>query len=155
MAAGVRIRRPTHVTYHPKLAILDFGSIRIFPEPIRKAYRRLAASILAGDRKAEAECFVELGFLDRGDDPEPLLKIMDIIFEPVLTDREYDPRAFKSVERAMQIATIGLENRLFKAPGHRVFLARALLGLDAYLKQFGTVTNWHRLFRECVERVPV
>ena len=52
----------------------------------------------------------------------------------------------------MQVATIGIENRLFKAPGHRVFLARALIGLDAYLKQLGTVANFHRLFRECVER---
>ena len=29
------------VTFHPKLAILDFGSIRIFPEEIRKAYHQL------------------------------------------------------------------------------------------------------------------
>ena len=53
----------------------------------------------------------------------------------------------------MKIASIGFEHRLFKAPGHRVFLVRALVGLDSYLKQLGTVTNWHRLFRECVERV--
>jgi len=26
------------------------------------------------------------------------------------------------------------------------------MGLDAYLKQFGTVTNWHREFKRCVER---
>lgn len=142
------------VTYHPKLAILDFGSIRIFPEPIRKAYHRLAKAILARDEATMAECFVTLGFLDPGQDPTPLVRIMYILFEPVLEDREYDPRDFKSVEKAMEIAQIGVEHRLFKAPGHRVFLTRALVGLDAYVKQFGTVTNWHRLFRECVERVP-
>ena len=32
------------------------------------------------------------------------------------------------------------------------FLTRALIGLDSYLKQLGTVTNWHRVFKECVER---
>lgn len=141
------------VTFHPKLAILDFGSIRIFPEPIRKAYHQLATAILARDERTMAECFVQLGFLDRGDDPEPLARIMYIIFDPVLTDRTYDPRDFKSVEKAMEIASIGFENRLFKAPGHRVFLARALIGLDSYVKLFGTVTNWHRLFKECIERV--
>jgi hypothetical protein len=52
----------------------------------------------------------------------------------------------------MEIASIGIEHRLFKAPGHRVFLGRALIGLDSYLKQLGTVTNWHRVFKECVER---
>ena len=140
------------VTYHPKLAILDFGSIRIFPEAIRTAYHALASAILRRDRRVMAECFVRLGFLDAGDDPEPMVKIMDVIFEPVLVDRKYDPRDYDSLEKGMEIATIGLEHRLFKAPGHRVFLTRALIGLDSYLKQLGTVANWHRVFKECVER---
>jgi predicted unusual protein kinase regulating ubiquinone biosynthesis (AarF/ABC1/UbiB family) len=141
------------VTYHPKLAILDFGSIRIFPEAIRKAYHALARAILARDEATMADCFVRLGFLDRGDKPAPLVRIMYVMFEPVLQDRVYNPRDFNSVEKAMEVATIGFENRLFKAPGHRVFLARALIGLDAYVKQFGTTLNWHREFRRCVERV--
>jgi predicted unusual protein kinase regulating ubiquinone biosynthesis (AarF/ABC1/UbiB family) len=140
------------VTFHPKLAILDFGSIRIFPEAIRRGYHALAAAILRGDEKAMAGAFVRLGFLDRGDDPTPMIEIMHVIFEPVLVDKRYDPRDYDSLDRGMQIAAIGLEHRLFKAPGHRVFLARALLGLDAYLKQLGTVANWHRVFKECVER---
>ena len=101
-----------------------------------------------------AECFVRLGYLDRGDNPEPLVRIMYLMFGPVLKDRPFNPRDFNSVEIAMQVASIGFENRLFKAPGHRVFLARALVGLDAYVKQFGTVTNWHREFKRAVERVP-
>ncbi|MFI5398566.1 MAG: ABC1 kinase family protein [Candidatus Binatia bacterium] len=141
------------VTYHPKLAILDFGSIRIFPEVIRKAYHRLGKAILADDKATMAECFVRLGFLDRGDNPEPFIRIMYLIFAPVLKDQVFNPRDFKSVETAMAVASIGFENRLFKAPGHRVFLARALVGLDAYVKQFGTVTNWHREFKRAVERV--
>ena len=140
------------VTFHPKLNILDFGSIRIFPEPIRRAYHGLAAGILRGDEKAMADACVRLGFLDRRDDPKPMIQIMHVIFEPVLIDQPYDPRDYDSLDRGMQIATIGFEHRLFKAPGHRVFLARALIGLDAYLKQLGTVANWHRVFKECVER---
>jgi predicted unusual protein kinase regulating ubiquinone biosynthesis (AarF/ABC1/UbiB family) len=139
------------VTYHPKLGILDFGSIRIFPEEIRRAYLRLAAGMLDGDEGAIAGASVDLGFIDRAADPAPFIRILDIIFEPVLEDRDYDPRQYNSVERGMEIAAIGLQHRIFKAPGHRVFLERALLGLDAYLKQLGTVTNWHRLYREAVD----
>ncbi len=139
------------VSYHPRLAILDFGSIRVFPEQIRRAYHGLAKAMLADDAPAMATNLVRLGFLDRGDDPAPMVRIMRLIFEPLLVDRKYDPRSYDVLERGMQVATIGLENRLFKAPGHRVFLARALIGLDAYLKQLGTVANWHRVFRECVE----
>jgi predicted unusual protein kinase regulating ubiquinone biosynthesis (AarF/ABC1/UbiB family) len=139
------------VTFHPKLAILDFGSVRIFPEEIREAYHQLAKAILARDEPTMVDCFGRLGFLDPGQPAAALIRIMYVIFEPVLRDQKYDPRDFHSVEKGMEIAAIGLENRLFKAPGHRVFLARALMGLDAYLKQFGTVTNWHREFTRCVE----
>lgn len=142
------------VTYHPKLGMLDFGSIRIFPEEIRRAYCDLAGAILRRDKHKMAECYLRLGFLDPEDDPAPMHEIMWVIFEPVLQDRPYDPRAYNSIEKAMQVAAIGLEHRLFKSPGHRVFLDRALLGLDAYLKQLGTVTNWHRLFAECVASIP-
>lgn len=142
------------VTYHPKLAILDFGSIRVFPETIRQAYHHLAKAILARDEATMGDCFVRLGFLDRGDNPEPFIRIMYLMFTPVLEDQSYNPRDFNTVETAMAMATIGLENRLFKAPGHRIFLARALVGLDAYVKQFGTITNWHREFEHAVERVP-
>jgi hypothetical protein len=100
-----------------------------------------------------ADCFIRLDFLDPDDDPEPMFRIVRIVFEPVLLDRRYDPRRYNSMERGMQIAAIALEHRIFKDPGHRVFLVRALMGLDAYLKQFGAVTNWHREFKRCVEAV--
>jgi predicted unusual protein kinase regulating ubiquinone biosynthesis (AarF/ABC1/UbiB family) len=140
------------VTHHPKLGILDFGSIRIFPEEIRQAYVRLAAGMLDRDAAEIARASVDLGFIDPAADPAPFIRILDIVFEPVLTDRDYNPRDYNSVERGMEIATIGLQHRIFKAPGHRVFLERALLGLDAYLKQLGTVANWHRLYREALEQ---
>jgi predicted unusual protein kinase regulating ubiquinone biosynthesis (AarF/ABC1/UbiB family) len=141
------------VTYHPKLAMLDFGSVRVFPDEIRKGYLTLAKAILERDEQTMARCFVLLGYLDPDDDPAPLVRVMYIIFEPVLEDRVYDPRDFDSVGKTMEITAIGLENRIFRAPGHRLFLLRALIGLDSYIHQFGTVTNWHRLFRECVESV--
>jgi len=139
------------VTYHPKLAILDFGSIRIFPEEIRSAYLRLARALLDHDADAAGHACVALGFLDPDDDPEPLLRMLTLIFGPAIDgDRDYDPREYASVDRAMQVASIALEHRVFKSPGHRVFLLRALVGLDSYLQQLGTVTNYHRLFADCV-----
>src|SRR6185369_7792726 len=119
------------VTFHPKLGILDFGSIRIFPPDIRKAYLRLGRGLLDRDPEKAGPALVDLGFIDAADDPKPMIQLLDIIFEPAYRDREYDPRAYNSVERAMSAATIKLENRLFNAPGHSVFLVRALVGLDS------------------------
>lgn len=140
------------VTWHPKLQILDFGSIRIFPENIRQAYLDLGRGLIDDDKALLADAFVRLDFLDPGVSPEPMFRIMAIVFEPLLVDRRYDPRAYNSVERGMEVAGIAIENRIFKDPGHRVFLMRALMGMDAYLKQLGTRTNWHREFRRCLER---
>ncbi len=140
------------VTYHPKLGMLDFGSVRVFPEAIRRAYADLARAILAGDEALMGRSFVTLGFLGAEDDPAPMIRIMRIIFEPVLRDDVYDPRSYQPVDRAVEIAQIGIEHRIFKAPGHRLFLVRALIGLESYIQQLGTVTNWHRLFRESLER---
>jgi len=95
-------------------------------------------------------CLVRLGFLDSGDDAQAMIDILRLVFEPMLVDRDYDPREYDSLERGMEVAQIGLEHRLFKAPGHRVFLLRALIGLDSYLKQLGTVANWHRVFKGCL-----
>ncbi len=140
------------VTFHPKLALLDFGSVRVFPEDIRAAYLGLAQGLLARDRAQLKSCLVRLGFLDRGDDPTGMIQILELIFEPMLVDKRTDPRKYDSLEKGMAAATLGFEHRLFKAPGHRVFLLRALIGLDSYLKQLGAVANWHRVFKACVEQ---
>jgi hypothetical protein len=66
-------------------------------------------------------------------------------------DAEYDPREYQTVEKAMRAAQVAIENRLFRAPGHRLFLLRALVGLESYVKQLGTVANWRRLFEEELE----
>ena len=57
-------------------------------------------------------------------------------------------RAYDLLQRGTEVTQLAVEHRLFRTPGHHVFLLRALVGLDAYLKALGTVRNWHRLFRE-------
>ncbi len=140
------------VTYHPHLGVLDFGSIRVFPAAIRKSYHGLGVAMLAGDEDAAGECLLRLGFIGKEDDAAPMIRMMELFCEPILQDREYDPREYDSMEKTMEIAQIGIENRLFRAPGHRVFLGRAMIGLDSYLKLLGSVRNYHRLFVECVEQ---
>jgi hypothetical protein len=109
-------------------------------------------ALLAENEAAMADAFLRLDFLDPGEDPAPLVRIMRVVFEPVLGDADYDPRRYVAVDRPMEVAQIALEHRLFKSPGHRVFLVRALVGLEAYVQQLGTVTNWRRVFAACVER---
>jgi predicted unusual protein kinase regulating ubiquinone biosynthesis (AarF/ABC1/UbiB family) len=139
------------VTHHPRLGILDFGSVRVFEPTIRRAYLRLARGLLAHDDAEIGAACVALGFIASDQDPAPLARMMHIVCEPLERDAPFDPRAYDVVERAGQVTQLALEHRLFRTPGHHVFLFRALVGVDAYLKALGTVRNWHRLFREIVD----
>jgi hypothetical protein len=70
------------------------------------------------------------------------------LLEPLLEDRDYDFARYRSLDKALEVATVAVENGLYRAPGHRLFLVRALVGLEGYVKQLGTVTNWRRIFAE-------
>jgi predicted unusual protein kinase regulating ubiquinone biosynthesis (AarF/ABC1/UbiB family) len=141
------------VMHHPRLGILDFGSVRLFEPPVRDGYRRLARGLLAHDDVEIGAALTDLGFTGGGD-PAPLVRMIHILCEPLERDMAFDPREFDVMERAGQVAQVAVAHRIFKAPAHQVFLVRALIGADAYLKAFGTVRNWHRIFRRLVERLP-
>jgi predicted unusual protein kinase regulating ubiquinone biosynthesis (AarF/ABC1/UbiB family) len=142
------------VTHHPKIGLLDFGSVRVFEPAIRLGYLRTARGLLAGDDAAVGDAVTALGFVHPGQTTGPFVEMLRIVCEPILADREYDPREYDIVERGLRISQIKLSNRLYRAPGHQVFFLRALAGLDGYLKAFGTVRNWHRIFRDIVHAVP-
>ena len=142
------------VSHHPRLGILDFGSVRVFEPEIRHAYLRLARGLLAHDDADIAAACVALGFVTAEQDPAPLVRMMHIVCEPLERDAPFDPRAYDVMERAGQVTQLAFEHRLFRTPGHQVFLFRALVGVDAYLKALGAVRNWHRLFQALVAAIP-
>jgi predicted unusual protein kinase regulating ubiquinone biosynthesis (AarF/ABC1/UbiB family) len=142
------------VTHHPKIGILDFGSVRVFEPEIRLGYLRMSRGLLVGDDAAAGAAAADLGFIQHGDDPAPFIELLRVVCEPILVDRPYDPRDYDVMERGLRASQITLSHGLYRAPGHQVFFLRALLGLDGCLRTFGTVCNWHRLFRDIVDAVP-
>src|SRR5262249_4558219 len=139
------------VTHHPRLGMLDFGSVRVFEPPIQAGYRRLAHGLLAHDDVEIGAACSALGFVGPGDDPAPLVRMMHVICEPLERDVPFDPRDYDLLQRGTEVTQLAVEHRLFRTPGHHVFLLRALVGLDAYLKALGTVRNWYRIFREVAD----
>jgi predicted unusual protein kinase regulating ubiquinone biosynthesis (AarF/ABC1/UbiB family) len=140
------------VTHHPRIGLLDFGSVRVFEPSIRRGYLRLARGLLAHDDAEIGAASLDLGLAK--DDPAPVVAMLHVLCEPLERDAPFDPAAFDVVARGMQITEIALANRVFHAPGHPVFLLRALMGLDGYLKGLGAVLNWHRIFRDVVSAIP-
>jgi predicted unusual protein kinase regulating ubiquinone biosynthesis (AarF/ABC1/UbiB family) len=139
------------VNYHPRLGILDFGSIRRFRDSERKAYLQVARGIIDNDAHAIGAGMQKLGWFDRGQDPAPMVKIVRILFQPMMVDRDYDPADYDTVGNATRVGEIAFEHKLYKSPAHSVFLRRALIGLEGIIRHLGVKTNYRRIFQQCVE----
>lgn len=142
------------ITHHPHICILDFGSIRHFPETIRRAHLQFARGIVDHDDRLVGQALVRLGYLDRGQNPRPMVEAVHIMFEPILVDRPYGPEEYDMVGKAAEVSEIAFKHKLYKSPAHSVFTVRALIGLDGIMRGLGIRLNYYRLFRECVGRVP-
>jgi predicted unusual protein kinase regulating ubiquinone biosynthesis (AarF/ABC1/UbiB family) len=140
------------VTYHPRLGLLDFGSVRRFSEQVRRSSLQLAQAIVNGDDRAVAAALAKLGYLDRGQDPAALIKVIYILFEPVITDRPYHPDEYDAVGKAATVGEMAFEHKLYKSPRHSILLLRALIGLDGIMKGLGAKLNYCSMFRECIKQ---
>jgi predicted unusual protein kinase regulating ubiquinone biosynthesis (AarF/ABC1/UbiB family) len=138
------------VTYHPRLGILDFGSVRHFSAHVRRSSLRLAQAILERNDAAVADAVVKLGYIDRGQNPRPMVEIIYMLFEPVITDRLYHPAEYDAVAKAAKVGEMAFEHKLYKSPRHSIFLLRALIGLDGIMKGLAVSMNYCAMFRECV-----
>jgi predicted unusual protein kinase regulating ubiquinone biosynthesis (AarF/ABC1/UbiB family) len=138
------------VTWQPKLGILDFGSVRRFSETVRRTSLQLAEAIIEHDDRSLAAALLKLGYIDRGQDPAPMVQVIYILFEPVITDRMYHPDEYDAVAKATTVGELAFEHKLYKSPRHSIFLLRALIGLDGIMKGLGVRMNYCALFRECV-----
>ncbi|HLX38774.1 MAG TPA: AarF/ABC1/UbiB kinase family protein, partial [Candidatus Binataceae bacterium] len=140
------------VTFHPKLGVLDFGSVRRFSESVRKGYLQVAKAILDEDDKSLAAGMAKLGYVDRADDPAPMVRVMRILFEPMYTKGEFDPTSYDTVKKAQQVGELALENKLYKSPDHSVFLLRALVGLEGIMTGLAVKDDYRSIFARCVKR---
>jgi hypothetical protein len=80
-----------------------------------------------------------------------MIEILETLLEPLLEDRDYDFKRYRPLDKAVRAAAVAVDKGLYRAPGHRVFLVRALIGVEATVRQLGTVANWRRIFAEETE----
>ena len=141
------------VTHHPHICILDFGSIRRYPDAIRRANLQFARALVERNDRALGQSLVKLGYLDRGQNARPMIEAVHLLFEPVLEDRPYGPDEYDLVGKLALVGEIAFKHKLYKSPAHGLFTVRALVGLDGIMRGLGVRANYHDLFRDCVTSV--
>jgi predicted unusual protein kinase regulating ubiquinone biosynthesis (AarF/ABC1/UbiB family) len=141
-----------------RMALLDFGSVKVFEPAWFETSRRLLKAIIVGDSAAFMEELVALGYVHRADriDPERLLEQTLETTDWYLRDHEVqvDPEYVASIiAKLTNPRAIDSSLRLVRAmkvPPEEIWFRRVQVGVLAVLGQLRARANWHRTMREYV-----
>jgi len=120
----------------PRLALLDFGCVERYEAPLRLAYARLAAAVLAGDEAAIQALFAEMGFHSRTGDPDSLRAYADMMLEVFRQDGIFDADAADPHAAIERVLALTRANPIVEIPGHFVMLGRVFASLGGLLLRF-------------------
>lgn len=141
-----------------RVAFLDFGCVKRFPEPMFLTWRELVRAHLAGDRARFRALAVELGFFradDRTLDADRVYDYFAYFYEPFHDDREfaftreYNQRSFRQIF-SPDGKFAGMQRHL-NMPRDFVFVNRIHWGVYSILARLGARANFHRIHREYLD----
>ncbi|HTK36089.1 MAG TPA: AarF/UbiB family protein [Caulobacteraceae bacterium] len=136
----------------PRLNLMDFGCVRVFPPAFVDGVARLYRALLTDDRSEQREAYRTWGFSSLTDD---LMEVLNVwarfIYGPLLDDRvrtvadgvapgHYGRREAFRVRQALR------EKGPVTIPREFVFMDRAAIGLGAAFLHLGAELNWRALF---------
>ena len=141
----------------PRLNLLDFGCVRIFPPAFVGGVVRLYRALLTDDRDEQREAYRTWGFTTLTDD---LMEVLNVwarfIYGPLLDDRvrtvadgvapgQYGRREAFRVRQALK------EKGPVTIPREFVVMDRAAIGLGAAFLHLGAELNWRAMFEASLE----
>jgi predicted unusual protein kinase regulating ubiquinone biosynthesis (AarF/ABC1/UbiB family) len=139
-----------------RMALLDFGSVKVVDPAWLETSRRLLGAVIEGDSRRMMEGLAELGYLHRADVIDP-----DLLLEQVLEGSDWylrDQELRIDPDYVARIITKMTDPRLtesslrmargFKIPPEEIWFRRVELGVLAVAGQLRARGNWHRIMRE-------
>ncbi|HTL38601.1 MAG TPA: AarF/ABC1/UbiB kinase family protein [Kofleriaceae bacterium] len=135
------------------VTFLDFGCVRRFEPSMIAIWRRMALSIIEGDRERWATEFRALGFVgkEKGFDWDYQWNAMRFLYRPFLERGFRFDRAF--VAKSFGVLMFDNPNRLrLDMPPAWLFLNRLQWGLNAVLAQLGASGDWGGILHDALTR---
>lgn len=121
------------VTANQQLAILDFGSVRVFDESERAAYANLTSAILLQDRNKMAELLKSMHFKTREDNPDTLFEFADVFLGVFRENIGSDISLIDPKQQMAQLMRVLQQNPVVNVPGNFVMLGRVFAYLGGLL----------------------
>jgi predicted unusual protein kinase regulating ubiquinone biosynthesis (AarF/ABC1/UbiB family) len=136
------------------VTLLDFGCVKWFDPAFIAGWKRLARSILDGDRAGFRSAFVAAGLVrkgkEKGFDFDHQYQAMRFLYSPMLAT---EPFAFTEefVVRVNDVLMFKNANKLkFDMPPDWLFVNRLQFGMFSVLAGLGSRARWGETFRACL-----
>jgi predicted unusual protein kinase regulating ubiquinone biosynthesis (AarF/ABC1/UbiB family) len=132
-----------------RVTLLDFGCVKRFSPDFIAVWKRLAQSLLDGDRRRFRETWAEAGFVGRSwrFDFDHQYEAMRVLYAHLTDPR---PSAFtaEAMQRTHDALVFKNKNKFRLAlPPDWLFVNRLQVGMFSVLAHLGSVVSWSELFR--------
>ncbi|MCA9710233.1 MAG: AarF/ABC1/UbiB kinase family protein [Myxococcales bacterium] len=146
---------PGNYLFSPEgdVTFLDFGCIRRFEVPMIDAWKRVARSVIAGDRAAFERCFPDLGFVGnpRKFDWDHQWAMMLYLYRPFLATEPFT-YTHEYVKESYGMLIFDNPNRYSgRMPPEWLFLNRLQWGLNSVLAYLHATAPWGEIWRAGIE----
>lgn len=133
------------------VTFLDFGCVKRFGAEFVGTWKRIARSVLDGDRAAFRRALLDAGFVARPRrfDWDHQWSVMDYLYKPFLTPGFRYDEAY--VRRSYALLMWDNPNKLrLQMPPDWLFTNRLQWGLNSVLSQLGGVADWPGMWRRAI-----
>jgi predicted unusual protein kinase regulating ubiquinone biosynthesis (AarF/ABC1/UbiB family) len=114
------------VSEGPKLIFVDFGMVQEIPEPVRRALRKFAQSIVQRDTPGILEAIKRMGFIVEGADHDALMQATQYLFDKYRDVRPQDLKVITINDISTDIENVMGAFEFVQIPNNFILLGRTI-----------------------------
>lgn len=136
-----------------RVTLLDFGCVKEFSPDFMARWKRLARAVLADDRAAFRQAWLDAGFVGRarGFDFDHQLEALRVLYRPMLATEPFRFTHAYVAEVHDRLAFRNANKLKLAMPPDWLFVNRMQFGLFSVLAHLGAAVRYDRIFRAALD----
>ena len=133
------------------VVFLDLGAVREYEASFTHGLLAIIEAMWSHDIDAMMNAVEAIGFVSNKTDPEIIYEWLELILEPLLTDREFDFATWKVHEESLKFVKDNSSIMAFAPPREAVFYLRVLAGLRGLLGRSDITLNAYKIAKRAAD----